>query len=198
MEGAKLAGLEALLALVYSPRTEDEEELDMVLDNKWSELSWWKWDLVIERRAKRHPDLSNRKLAAQLEFSHTRVNRALKIMAALNPAAREAITAHLASGGVLPPKSGTPGSTQGKAFILTEAHLEVLADLKDPLLAEKAVKTTLDRQLTGIPGPSTGGRGQGRTEARGGDGRAEAEKGEGQLEIDSPSTTGRTSGSNSS
>ncbi|HEY5038965.1 MAG TPA: hypothetical protein VIJ93_07850, partial [bacterium] len=92
---------------------------------------------------------SQRKLAAQLGMSHTKIYRAMKIMEFLNPAGREAIRLHLATAAPLNgDKSGTPRATDPTTYQITESILLALADLKDPLMVEKAVKVVIEGKLT--------------------------------------------------
>ena len=164
LAGALLAGWETLRAVVLlKPMTEDEEEFELLMDNRWTDMSWWRWDLAIERRMNRNPKLSQRKLAIELKMSNTKVYKAMKILGTLNPAAREVVSLNLASAvtpiGVesvnpvdtLVPVEGESVNwvdTQPSVFQITESILMALADLKDPQLVEKALNLVIERKMT--------------------------------------------------
>lgn len=147
LAGARLAGLKTLRCVVLEGMAPGQQALDALLDNRWEPMSWWKWDLAIERLMKKPNPPSQRKLAAQLGFSNTKVVRAMKIMSVLTPAAREMIAAQLASGDTQEPRGGTSRTTQNKGFLITEIHLEVLAGLEDPSLVEKNLREVLESYL---------------------------------------------------
>ncbi|HVZ80620.1 MAG TPA: ParB N-terminal domain-containing protein, partial [bacterium] len=137
LAGAKLAGLAILRAVVLEGLSEDEEELAAILDNRWEPMSWWRWDLAIERRMKRYTGQTQRKVAAELGLSAAKVNNAWKITRVLTPEARKTLE-----------KSVQALNTENKGFSITEVHLLVLAELGDAEQVERALGAVLDDYLT--------------------------------------------------
>ena len=136
LAGAKLAGLPDLKSIVVEGSTPNQELLDALLDNRWEEMSWWKWDLAIEKLLKADPNLKQNKLAAQLGVSPTKVNFAWKVTQALTPTARDLVASKI-----------LPQNSKNKVFLITQSILLALADLEDPQEVEKALIRVLDGQM---------------------------------------------------
>lgn len=145
LEGAKLAGLETLKAIISEPNNAIDEMMDAALDNRYSDMGWWRWDLLIEWFLKTPNPPTQQKLAAQLKFAPSKISRAYSIMKSLNQASRELVTENLQKSLIF---DVLPQNTQNKAFLITETHLQVLADLEDSTLVEKGLREVLDNYLT--------------------------------------------------
>ena len=148
MAGAKLAGLKTLKALIVTPRTPYEEVMEVTLDNQWSDIGWWKKDLLIGRFLEADPKLEQQHLAAQLGCHKAKISRAIKILETLTPAARDLVDRNQASQA---PDVGVPvarRNSKNKVFLITESLLLVLADLGDPQEVEKALHRVLHDQMT--------------------------------------------------
>ncbi|GEM_PF-1936883 len=148
LEGAKLAGLSTLRAVVVEGTTPGQELLDAVLDNRWEEMGWWQWDLAIEKLLKAENAPTQRQLAAQLGWHESKLSRVMKVMEALNPAARELVGQNLSAQDSNPDEKLAPRKSKNKGFSVTESILLVLADLGDPQEVEKALRRVLDHQMT--------------------------------------------------
>lgn len=150
-EGAVLAGLEGLWALELELQP-GEEDLIILGDNLLTDIGWWKLDLGLERRLKSEPKISQRQLAAQLGYSHTKIQNAVNALEYLSPAAREAVERNLAPSdpNVVSPQgaSGKPLATPKAPYRITEAILLILSGLKNTPLVERALNVVLGLRLT--------------------------------------------------
>ncbi len=161
LAGAKLAGLATLdcIVLVIPP---SETHLAALMDNDSEEMDWWDWDLAIEEEAKAQEVPSQRKLAGRLGISRAKIYNAMKVLGTLNLSARELIEKNLdlqdtkGEGGgqslATPEPVGeqndVPPDTSKPSYQITEYVLLTLANLKDPLLVERALKVVLALHLT--------------------------------------------------
>ena len=136
LEGAKLAGLPTLRAVILEKADSEQEFRDAALDNRARDMGWWRWDLVIERLLKPTNGKDQAKVTAQLGMSQAKVSKAWKITQALNPGARELVA-----------QNYSPRITKNKGFLITESILLALADLGDPAQVEKALRKVLDDRL---------------------------------------------------
>src|SRR5580658_8696751 len=98
LEGARLAGLETLDCIVLDITPEDTH-LAALMDNSTEEMSWWDWDLAIEKEHLAFPDMTQRELAKRLGVSKTKVNNALILAKALNEGSRQMIDMNLDKSG---------------------------------------------------------------------------------------------------
>src|ERR1700722_16717085 len=96
-------------------------------------MHWLDWVLAIERLSKGPTEPSNRKIADQLGFTHTRVNNAMKLAEALTPASRDLI--------------GNTVSTLGPENTVSEVAVRALANLLTPEEVEKALPVMLEKQM---------------------------------------------------
>ncbi len=144
LAGAKLAGLESLRAVVVEKGTPDEEFDDVCIDNRLTDMGWWKWDLAIEKRMNLPPKITQERLAARWKLSQAKISTAVKVTKFLNPASRELVDQNLKQPGV----NYQPLITKNKGFLITESILLILADLEDPQKVEAALRKVLDDQMT--------------------------------------------------
>src|SRR5258708_39497910 len=66
LAGAKLAGIPVLRAVVLEAATPDKELDDALLDNRSTDMGWWRWDFAIEKRINLPPKIHQERLAARL------------------------------------------------------------------------------------------------------------------------------------
>lgn len=145
--GFKLAGLKTVRALITNPSTPLEELKLVARDNSSKPLNWWETDLVIEKFRKLDPDMSQRKLADELDVSVAKVNYGLKVTKAMNAAARELIHQNLAAKPLDEDEDVKLLNKNSKVFVLNEALLLALADLGDSQEVEKGLRMVLDNKM---------------------------------------------------
>jgi len=67
-----------------------EEAQDMAVSaNVNEDMHWWDWCKAIGERAKAHPEMKQRELAAHIGVAQTKVSYSKRILEALNPASRD-------------------------------------------------------------------------------------------------------------
>src|ERR1700677_3952773 len=126
-------GWETLDALILD-LTPEEAELEMILDNRISELPWLDQYKIIERQVNKNPGVVQEVLAQRIKVDQSDVSRAMQALKYLNPASRELIyAARINNGGSL---------DGGKTITLAIVALE------DPEKIEKALKVAFDLNLT--------------------------------------------------
>jgi hypothetical protein len=128
------------------------------MDNTNVAMNWWDWDLAIEKEHLLHPKMTQRQLADRLGLSKSKVNNALKILAAMNEYSRGSISENLWVSPYLPdnkntdteeeegadlvqPLDKTPVSKRGQGkkskkekprYRISESILLALTGLEDP------------------------------------------------------------------
>jgi hypothetical protein len=168
LEGARLAGLEAVDCIILN-MTPEETHLASLMDNSNEEMIWWDWDLAIEREHLAFPNMSLRKLAKRLGKSKTKVGNALLLLKVLNEDSRHMIDLNLDKYGfpgdheapspdgdtdmdedATQPggKSVHPVDTQAPEYEITENILEILSKLKDPDLIADTLEVVIDNEMT--------------------------------------------------
>ncbi len=160
LAGAKLAAFETLDCVIMDVAPEDTH-LASLMDNSNVEMSWWDWDLAIEKEHLLHPNLSQRELAKRLGVSKSKVNNALKILAVLNKLSRGSIDMNLdkvpLDGDFHPPTSDQPQDVEGDPvqtldktkpdYEITEYVLLALADLEDPAYVSDTLDIIIDNKM---------------------------------------------------
>jgi ParB/RepB/Spo0J family partition protein len=131
--GALKAGL-ATLDCQLLDLTPEEALLAAVVDNQNTDMHWLDWVLAIERLYNAQTEKSQRKIAVQLGFTQPRINNALKVAKALNPASRALIDNTVI--------------TLGPDNTVSEFAVRALANLLTPEEVEKALPVFLDRKMT--------------------------------------------------
>jgi ParB-like chromosome segregation protein Spo0J len=126
-------GWETLDALILD-LTPEEAELEMILDNRISELPWLDQYKIIERQVNKNPGVFQEVIAQRIKVDQSDVSRAMKALKYLNPASRELIyAARIRNGGSL---------DGGKTVTLAIVALE------DPEKVENTLKVAFDLNLT--------------------------------------------------
>jgi len=160
LAGAKLAGFETLDCVILDIAPEDTH-LASLLDNSNVEMSWWDWDLAIEKEQKLHPKLTQRELADRLGISKSKVNRALKILAVIDSFTRGTIDCNLDKAPLhgdvsVPARDKTPDEENDlvpprdktePVYEITESILLALTDLDDPDLMSLAIEIMIDFKM---------------------------------------------------
>jgi ParB/RepB/Spo0J family partition protein len=85
-------GWETLDALILD-LTPEEAELEMILDNRISELPWLDQYKIIERQVNKNPGVFQEVIAQRIKVDQSDVSRAMKALKYLTPASRELIYA---------------------------------------------------------------------------------------------------------
>jgi ParB/RepB/Spo0J family partition protein len=133
LEAAKKLGWEALNGTVLDI-TAEQAFLEAILDNRDEEMTWLEWYLAIEAFMAQNPGMKQNEVAEILEETPTSINRVVKLLKALNKAAREAILATC--------------KNSSESYVIPEVCARRLGDLDDPARVEKALRVVIDRKMT--------------------------------------------------
>jgi hypothetical protein len=176
LAGAKLAGFETLDCIVMDMKPEDTH-LASLMDNVTEDMSWWDWDLAIEKEHLAFPNLSHRQLAKRLGKSKGKIGNALLLTKVLDEHSRGSIDLNLDKAYLpgdfkaLPPdedlddaddadpKQGKnplkthgaqPLGTQEADYQITESILLALVPLEDPIYISCTLDIIIDNEMTEV------------------------------------------------
>jgi ParB family transcriptional regulator, chromosome partitioning protein len=133
LEAAKKLGWDTLNGIVLDI-TAEQSFLEAILDNRDEEMTWLEWYLAIEAFMAHNPGMKQNEVAEILEETPTSINRVVKLLKALNKAAREAILATC--------------KNSSESYVIPEVCARRLGDLDEPAKVEKALRVVIDRKMT--------------------------------------------------